>query len=221
MLNYKEDIMAKHYIRIDSELNIIKGFSDDFEYPLSTDICIEEDGGRQFELLGKVNPSLTSNDKYIYKFVDDQVVMKTEEELSQLSIQEIEHARASKLFKVGDTCTNTIYSGIDVETSIGTKHFALTSNDQLNLFSLDDKITDTTTSVPYHADGELCRNWDVVDFKKIVDAARKYIFYHTTLVNHLNVWIRRSQYNEFINVEYSSSLPEDLQANFDSLINDY
>ena len=53
--------MSKHYIRIDEENKIIYGFSSDFENPLPTDICINENGGRQFELLGEINPSLTDN----------------------------------------------------------------------------------------------------------------------------------------------------------------
>lgn len=37
--------MYKHYIRLDSVGRVIKGFSDAFEQPEETDICINEDGG--------------------------------------------------------------------------------------------------------------------------------------------------------------------------------
>lgn len=71
--------MAKHYIRLNENDEIIKGFTTDFEEPLETDICINENGGRHFELLGEINPRLTNYDFVndvvipIYKFVDDNV----------------------------------------------------------------------------------------------------------------------------------------------------
>ena len=48
----RRDIMAKHYIRQDDNGFVIKGFSDIFEQPLETDVCICEDGGRHFEYRG-------------------------------------------------------------------------------------------------------------------------------------------------------------------------
>lgn len=74
--------MNKHYIRLDVNNNIIKGFSDAFETPLETDICICEDGGRQFELGGFVNPCLCDDCAcYMYKRVDNSLYAKTAEEL--------------------------------------------------------------------------------------------------------------------------------------------
>ena len=53
-----DEFYNKHYIRIDTEGRIIKGFSDAFEQPIDGDICINEKGGRHFEMLGVVNPPL-------------------------------------------------------------------------------------------------------------------------------------------------------------------
>lgn len=47
----------KHYIRVVDGI-VIKGFSDAFEKPLETDICINEKGGRHFEIDGRINPHL-------------------------------------------------------------------------------------------------------------------------------------------------------------------
>jgi hypothetical protein len=47
-----------HYIRVDESGNIVAGFSDAFEEAQEGDICIAEGVGRQFELLGVVNPPL-------------------------------------------------------------------------------------------------------------------------------------------------------------------
>ena len=48
----------KHYIRTDNESRIIAGFSDAFEQPQPSDICINEEGGYQFRLYpnGEENP---------------------------------------------------------------------------------------------------------------------------------------------------------------------
>lgn len=71
--------MAKHYVRLKENTDIIiHGFSDSFEKPLDTDTCINENGGRQFELLGKSNPILVNSDGvHLYRLVttitDEQV----------------------------------------------------------------------------------------------------------------------------------------------------
>lgn len=66
----------KHYIRIESG-NIAKGFSDAFEQPQEGDICINENGGRHFEIDGVINPPQVDGGVYRYKFVDGTIVLKT------------------------------------------------------------------------------------------------------------------------------------------------
>lgn len=44
--------MAKHYVISNDAGHILRGFSDDFEQPDAKAICINEDGGRHFELNG-------------------------------------------------------------------------------------------------------------------------------------------------------------------------
>lgn len=70
----------KHYIRLNNNV-IIKGFSDAFENPQESDICITEIGGRHFELNGTTNPSLYDGLVHLYKYVDGEVIERTEEEL--------------------------------------------------------------------------------------------------------------------------------------------
>ena len=73
--------MSKHYIRLDANNCIIKGFSTDFEEPQETDICINEDGGRHFELNGEVNPTLVEmSGCHLYRYNDGEVIETTEEE---------------------------------------------------------------------------------------------------------------------------------------------
>ncbi|GAU79497.1 hypothetical protein [Fusibacter sp. 3D3] len=70
-----------HYIRLNEQSHIIKGFSDAFEIPLETDICICKEGVRHFELNGVVNLSLFDfNNVPKYKYVEGEILETTEEE---------------------------------------------------------------------------------------------------------------------------------------------
>lgn len=71
----------KHYIRLDANNHIIKGFSDAFEEPLETDICITEEGGRHFELFDTINPPIVDiTGCHLFKYVNNNVLETTEEE---------------------------------------------------------------------------------------------------------------------------------------------
>jgi len=77
------DIYYKHYIRVDTEGRIIKGFSNAFEQPVDGDICIDEQGGMHFKMLGIVNPNLENvKHIYIYKYTDDYISERTPGEIA-------------------------------------------------------------------------------------------------------------------------------------------
>ena len=70
----------KHYIRVVDGI-VTKGFSDAFEEPTDTDICINERGGRHFELNGEINPPLFDERMcHIYRY-DTELRKATKEEL--------------------------------------------------------------------------------------------------------------------------------------------
>ena len=70
----------RHYIRVVNGI-ITKGFSDAFEEPIETDICINENGGRHFEINGVINPPLINEEElHIYRY-DTKIQKATEEEL--------------------------------------------------------------------------------------------------------------------------------------------
>ena len=98
--------MAKHYIRLDGEL-IIKGFSDDFEQPEEGDICIVENGGRQFQLFGKTNPSVLDQDGFsLYKYIEESELIKKATPNEQpgytafIATKEIADSKISKLSQI-------------------------------------------------------------------------------------------------------------------------
>ena len=74
--------MAKHYVTTDSARTILRGFSTDFEQPNDGDVCINEVGGRHFELNGVINPPMMDYSGVpLYKLDGGKVVARTQEEL--------------------------------------------------------------------------------------------------------------------------------------------
>lgn len=121
--------------------------------------------------------------------------------------------------EVSQYCQNTIFTGFDVETSKGTKHFSLTIEDQTNLNGAYNSVLQGAEAYPYHANGELCQMYSAEDIKTISAAAVAFKLYHVTYCNHLNIWINCSEEAEAIKaIYYGSELPEDLKANFESII---
>jgi len=135
--------MAKHYIRLDGT-TIIKGFSDAFETPEETDILINEDGGRHFEIEIDseilTNPSLIDDSgKYKYKYESDTVSEKTESEKWELQEKKdgqisLTKSEASNLLSPTDWKVIRHRDQIDTESGSGT---SLTNEEYLTL--LDDR----------------------------------------------------------------------------------
>ena len=71
--------------------------------------------------------------------------------------------------QIGKECTAAIENGVDVETTLGKKHFSYTIEDQSNVKDLiiTAIFTDFTLPLPYHADGELCTLYQPNDIQKI------------------------------------------------------
>ena len=123
--------MSKHYIRLDSNNNIVYGFSDDFEQPLVADICINEDGGRHFELNGVINPPLASAQGiYLYKYVNNEVILKTEAEIQQEMLPSLADAQTSKMQEILDKFNEILNTKITSMANGSSTTFAYTEDDQ-------------------------------------------------------------------------------------------
>lgn len=72
--------MTKHYIRLNSDKNIIKAFSDKFEQAEKDDICMNENGGRHFHL-----EIFTPENEFKYKYVSKKIVERTNAEINSLA----------------------------------------------------------------------------------------------------------------------------------------
>ena len=106
--------MAKHYILTDESGRIVRGFSDDFEQPTDGAICINEDGGRHFELDGVINPPMTDyNGVPLYSFDGGKVVERTKLQLEAdkpavISVPTIEERVQTIELAVKELATNGV-----------------------------------------------------------------------------------------------------------------
>lgn len=97
--------------------------------------------------------------------------------------------------QIGKECTAAIENGVDVETTLGKKHFSYTIEDQSNVKDLiiTAIFTDFTLPLPYHADGELCTLYQPNDIQKIYMLLCSNKTYHTTYCNVLNAMINEAK----------------------------
>lgn len=126
--------------------------------------------------------------------------------------------KEAKLAEIAAACEAAIYAGVGVQTTEGVEHFSLTLNDQTNISNL---ALQSAQGLPvlYHADGKLCRAFSPEEMGAVATAAVMHKTYHTTLCNHLNVWIRRTEDDEELAaITYDSVLPADLAANMNALL---
>lgn len=126
--------LNKHYIRVENGL-VVKGFSDAFELPLETDICINERGGRHFEIDGVINPPLYDDRMYhIYRY-DTEFRKATDAELEAewQKIKPVEEPSEMDKLKLRVT---------ELETQLTDTQLALVEQYEENI-ALQEEVTNT------------------------------------------------------------------------------
>lgn len=220
-----EEFYNKHYIRLNGTNRVIKGFSDAFEEPLETDICINEQGGRQFELFGEINPQLF--DGYtcaMYKYVETEngfdIVETTQQERQEELESRItlEQVKADKITELSFICNKTIEAGVDVTVSTGLQHYSLKDYDQIEILTLTGDIKAGATEVPYHADGEGCRQYNADEFMLISNEARRFVTYNRTYFNQAKKWIESLNAKvEVYSIQWGVPLPKEYDDSFKAI----
>lgn len=149
----------------------------------------------------------TVEDDSLQEEIEDTVV-EVPEEMTVAFVKE------AKIKEMKNTCRVVIENGIDVILSDGnTYHFSLTTQDQLNLTTLSAMVAAGETSIPYHADGELCKYYSVEDISLIISVAKEHIAYHTTYYNSLKSYISSlKSINTISAVVYGCEIPEKYQS---------
>lgn len=127
----------------------------------------------------------------------------------------IESIKTSKLQELSQICNTTITTGCSITLADSTTgHITMSGEDQINLLSAMSAIKTGMTTYPYHLDGELCKTYSAADIEIMVTSATKHKIYHTTLYNHLKVWVNRcTAIGEVNEITYTSLLPDDLAQN--------
>ena len=145
--------------------------------------------------------------------------LKTVTGTEDIDTSTLDGAKKLKLREISNICQQTIDAGIDVTTSLGIEHFSATIYDQKNILALKAEIMNGATQVAYHANGKLCRMFTATEFTTVSNEISNFVFYHTTLCNHINTWIKRCDTIDDVNtITYSSKLPDDLQSNLNIVL---
>lgn len=118
----------------------------------------------------------------------------------------------SKLNEMSYACRQAIESGFDLELRGETKHFSLTTQDQLNLMSLS-VMAQTQSLIPYHADGEETDFYTSEEINQIVEAANALKIQHTTYYNALKTYINALETIEDISaITYGVQIPDEYKS---------
>lgn len=135
----------------------------------------------------------------------------TEEEIAAILL---EAEKNRKIMEMSAVCQTTITNGIDYNE----EHYRLNTTDQINLTSLY-ALAQAGQSVPYHADGQVCRIYSAEEMIGLVQAGTQWIMYHTTYFNLLKHQILEIESVEEIEVvEYGMELKEEYQSILNSIL---
>lgn len=126
----------------------------------------------------------------------------------------VEYVRESKINEMKSDCNKTITHGFDIELSdVRTYHFSLTVQDQLNLITSAQMIASGSETIPYHADGELCRYYSAADMNAIIEKANLLKTYHVAYFNSLKSYIASLNDIEKISkISYGNAIPTKYQS---------
>ena len=145
-------------------------------------------------------------------------IEEEEEELEQevvldpVTLNELDYLRSSKIKEMSQACKATIEAGFDLELRGETRHFSLTTQDQLNLMSLSVLAQDQTL-IPYHADGEAYEFYTANEINSIITAANELKNYNTAYYNSLKAYLNSLQTIEDIAaITYGTPIPEEYKS---------
>ena len=140
---------------------------------------------------------------------DDEIIPEPDpQEVDEL----VNFMRYTKINQMSKACHTTIENGFDLDLRGETKHFSLTTQDQLNLMNLSTMIQ-TQDLIPYHADGEETLFYSAEEIREIIAAANSFKIYQTTYFNALKTYINALETIEEISaIEYGVTIPEEYKS---------
>lgn len=126
----------------------------------------------------------------------------------------LEQEKTKKIAEMMACCQNIISTGIDYNE----EHYRLNTTDQINLTSLG-ALAQQGKSVPYHADGQICRIYSSEEMLGLVQAATQFIIYNTTYFNLLkHTILDMTDIEEVKQVEYGTELSSEYQTILNTIL---
>jgi hypothetical protein len=106
-------------------------------------------------------------------------------------------AKCETIKRLSNQCKSKITAGFSVVLSDGeTYSFKLTTEDQLNLMSIEGQLNAGAETFIYHATNQPCRFFLREDMLKIISTFKRHTLYHTTYFN-----VAKQYINSLVNIE--------------------
>lgn len=103
----------------------------------------------------------------------------------------LEVAKREVVKRLSNICKYKITAGFSIRLSDENFYdFKLTTEDQLNLMTIENQINSGAESFIYHATDQPCRFFNREDMIKIIKAFKQYTLYHTTYFNAAKQYIK-------------------------------
>ena len=181
-----DEFYNKHYITIGGSNRITDGFSDAFQQPNESDVCINEQAGYQFRLFpgGEENPPLTDmlTGCHLYRYENGHVRKATDAELAtELAEIEAGNIGALKAAKIAASKTQLAdYLAANPLTYTDGKQYSVTAEKQSLLTSALARHQIATaagvqTALKWNATGEECTEWAYADLAALALAIAAYV----------------------------------------------
>jgi hypothetical protein len=124
-------------------------------------------------------------------------------------------AKRNTIKRLSDICKAKIIFGFSIKLSDGNEHsFKLTTEDQLNLLSLENQLNAGVETFLYHSTNQPCRFFSREDMTKIISTFRRHTLYHTTYFNvakqYINSLVDTEKINRFIYGDDVTDMTDDV-----------
>ena len=143
---------------------------------------------------------------------EEQEQQETIPFVNPIDLASVEYIKEAKINEMNLACRHAIEAGFDLEIRGATRHFSLTTQDQLNLMSLG-ATAQTQQLIPYHADGEECEFYTAEEINEIIARATEFKNYNTVYYNALKSYINTLDTIEEISaIVYGTPIPEEYKT---------
>lgn len=217
--------MAKHYIRINKDNEVVMGWSDAMSVmtPTSEDILIEQNGANEFTILQEVNPLLIYNGVYRFLYEDEVVRKRTDEEIEQRRYLDVLNAaKKLKNEEINKVCKQMIEAGVTLLIDGVEEHFSysLEAGDQDNIDDLLTLVKIVQRPTQYHCDDGPCKDYTVAQIYELWQAQKVNKAKQTTYANHLKQYVKTLTTVEKVNkVFYGQELTGEILEAFNYNMN--